>query len=283
MTPMRHWTVVLALAVCPSAASAGSLELAVRAGQVFPFYEQSVHFDPGPFLRATFPNIDVQPVEDLRLEASGGLALSGGLTWYVTDAFGLEGRLDTGDLSVDAQGGRVAVRIPLPPPLPALSTDITIPATVDVERVKPISLNLRVRSPGSFRVYGSGGVSYLPSLSMSVHATFRAGSPIFSRLPLDLANLAVRAEARPEGDGQGGRVGFNAGAGVEWAVGRVVSVEVDARYFRFKEQTLSWSGEPGLTLSPIEQQLLRELLNTLGESRFNPNFFQVTGGVSFRF
>jgi hypothetical protein len=126
-------------------------------------------------------------------------------------------------------------------------------------------------------------VSYLPSLRFSVHSTFRTSTPILLGTPLDLARLAVRAEARPEGDGEGGRVGFNAGGGIEWPLGSRVSAEVDARYFRFKQQTLTWSGEPGLVLSPIEQQLLRELLNSLGEGRFNPNFFQLAGGLTFRF
>ena len=283
MPAMRVWRVVFCASLWPAVASAGSVEIAGRAGQVFPFYEQSFTFDPGPFLRATFPGVSVEPVQDLTLDASGGLALGAGLTWYLSDNFGLEARIDTADLDVNAHDATVSVRIPLPAPFPPISTDVDIPAVVEMERVRPLSLNLRARTPGRFKVYASAGVSYLPSLSFSVHSSFRVAAPIFPGLPLDLAHLAVRAEARPDGDGQGGRVGFNAGGGIEWPVGRRVSIEVDARYFRFKEQTLSWSGEPGLTLTPLEQQLLRELLNTLGEGRFNPNFFQLAGGLSFRF
>lgn len=280
---MRSLIAVICLVIAPGVASAGDFEIAVRAGQVFPFYEQSFRFDPGPFLRATFPGVSVEPVQDLRLEGRGGLAFGGGFTWYPSDHVGLEARVDTADLSVRAQDARVSVRIPLPPPLPSISTDVEIPATIELQRVRPLSLNLKARTAGRFKAYASAGVSYLPSLRFSIHSTFRTSTPILLGAPLDLADLAVRAEARPGGEGQGGRVGFNAGGGVEWPLGGHIFAEVDARYFRFKEQTLSWSGEPGLVLSPIEQQLLRELLNTLGEGRFNPNFFQLAGGLSIRF
>jgi hypothetical protein len=263
-------------------ASASGVEIAVRAGRVFPFYEQSFRFDPGPFLRATFPGVSVEPVRDLRLEARGGLTLGGGLTWYLSDNVGLEARIDTADLDVRAEDAKVSARIPLPAPLPSISTDVEIPATVELERVRPLSLNLRARTAGRLQAHASVGVSYLPSLRFSVHSTFRTSTPILLGAPLDLAHLAVRAEARPQGEGQR-RIGFNAGGGVAWRRGGRVSAEVDARYFRFEQQTLTWSGEPGLVLSPVERQLLRELLNTLGEGRFNPNFFQLTGGLGVRF
>jgi hypothetical protein len=280
---MRSEIAALCFAAVPGMASAGGLEIAVRAGQVFPFYEQSFRFDPGPFLRATFPGVSVEPVEDLRLEGRGGLALGGGVAWYMSDSVGLEARVDTADLSVRARDARVSVRIPLPAPLPSISTDVEIPATVQLERVRPLSLNLRARTTGRVNAHLSAGVSYLPSLRLSIQSTFRTSTPILLGAPLDLAHLAVRAEARPGEDGEGGRVGFNAGGGIAWPLGGRVAAEVDARYFRFKQQTLSWSGEPGLVLSPVEQQLLRELLNTLGEGRFNPNFFQIAGGLSLRF
>jgi len=283
MRVMRPWIAALgAAAAAPALAAAGDVEIAVRAGQVFPFYEQSIRFDPGPFLRATFPGVSVEPVQDLRLEGRGGLALGGGLTWYLSDNLGLEARVDTADVSVRARDAKVRVRIPLPSPLPSFSADVDIPATGELDRLRPLSLNVRARTGGRFKAHASAGVSYLPSLRFSVHSSFLTNVPLFFGAPLDLAHLAVRGEARPEGEGQG-RIGFNGGAGFGWPLGDRVSAEIDGRYFRFREQTLTWSGEPGLTLSPIEQQLLRELLNTLGEGRFNPNFFQVTGGVTIRF
>jgi hypothetical protein len=279
---VRAGIVVAAVAaLCPGWAAAGELELTVRAGKVVPFYEQSFHLDPSPFLQATFPGITAQAVQDLRLEGHGGLALGGGLTWYVAGGFGIEARVDTADVSVTATDALVRLRIPLFPPLPPLTTDIVIPAETDLERLKPVSLNLKARTGGPFRVYASGGVSYLPSLRFTVHSTFRTAAPILGA-PIDLARLSLRAEAQPEGEGEG-RLGYNAGGGFTWPLGSHVSLEADARYFGFRAQTLVWSSEPGVTLSPVEQQLVRQLLDTVGESRFNPNFFQATGGLSLRF
>jgi len=278
---MRLAIAVLCAAAAPAAAAGGELEATVRVGQVVPFYEQSLHLDPGPFLQQTFPGITAQSVQDLRLEGHGGLALGGGLTWYVTGAFGFEARVDTADLSVSADDAVVRLRVPLFPPLPPLTTDVVIAAQTDLERPTPLSLNLKARTGGAFRVYVSGGVSYLPSLRFTVHAAFRTAAPILG-VPIDLARLSLRGEALPEGEGQG-RLGFNAGGGFTWPLGGHLALEADARYFGFKEQTLVWSSEPGVTLNPVEQQLVRQLLDSLGDTKFNPNYFQATAGLSIRF
>jgi hypothetical protein len=86
---MRLALVLLCAATAPGLAEAGDVEVAVRVGQVFPFYQQSFRFDPGPFLRSTFPSVVVDPVRDLRLEGRGGVALGGGLVWYPAGGFGL--------------------------------------------------------------------------------------------------------------------------------------------------------------------------------------------------
>lgn len=264
----------------PALAAAGQVEVAVRAGQVVPFYSQSFHFDPGPFLHSTFPGVVVEPVQDLRLEGRGGLALGGGLTWYAAGGFGLEARVDTADVSVTSVAAVVNVRLPLPAPLPSLSTDIRIPATADLERLRPVSLNLAARTPGNVRLRVSGGVSYLPSLRFSVRTDIETAGPLLANLPI--AQLVVRAEAQPGAQGES-RLGFNTGAGVVWPLSGSVSLEVEARYFRFRRQTLAWTADPGVPLTPIEQQLMRELLVTLGPVSFNPEFFQATAGLTIRF
>jgi hypothetical protein len=123
-------------------------------------------------------------------------------------------------------------------------------------------------------------VSYLPSLRFSVRSAIRTAGPL--RLSLPLAELVVRAEAQPGGEGES-RFGFNAGVGFAWPVSGRLSLEVDARYFRFRRQTLAWTADPGVALSAVEQRLMRELLVNLGPVRFNPEFFQATGGLSLRF
>ncbi len=277
---MRLAIAVICAAVSPALAAAGEVEAAVRAGQVFPFYKQTVHFDPGSFLRSTFPNVVVEPIQDLGLEGRGGLALGGGLTWYAAGGVGLEARVDTADVSVRSVDAMVRVRLPLPPPLPSLSTDVTIPATADLQRLRPVSLNLAARTSGNVKVHVSGGVSYLPALRFSVRSDIRAAGPLLANVPL--AHLVVRAEAQPGGQGES-RLGFNAGAGLAWPLSGRLSLEVDARYFRFRRQTLAWTADPGVPLTPIEQQLTRELLVTLAPVSFNPEFFQATGGLRIRF
>jgi len=208
------------------------------------------------------------------------LAFGGGLTWYAAGGVGLEARVDTADVSVRSVDAIVRVRFPLPPPLPSLSTDVNIPATADLQRLRPVSLNLAARTPGNVKVRVSGGVSYLPSLRFSVRSDIRAAGPLVANLPL--AHLLVRAEAQPGGEGES-RLGFNAGAGVAWPLSGRLSLEVDARYFRFRRQTLAWTADPGVPLTPVEQQLMRELLVALAPVSFNPEFFQATGGLSLRF
>ena len=277
---MRLWIAAVCASVSPALATAGEVEAAIRAGQVFPFYKQTVHFDPGPFLRSTFPGVIVDPVQDLRLEGRGGLALGGGITWYAAGGLGLEARVDTADVSVRSVDAIVRVRLPLPPPLPSLSTDVTVPATADLQRLRPMSLNLAARTSGNVKVHVSGGVSYLPSLRFSVRSDIQAAGPLLANLPL--AHLVVRAEAQPGGQGEG-RLGFNAGTGFAWPLSGRLALEVDARYFRFRRQTLAWTADPGVPLTPVEQQLMRELLVTLAPVSFNPEFFQATGGLSLRF
>jgi hypothetical protein len=277
---MRLALVLLCAATAPGLAEAGEVEVAVRAGQVFPFYQQSFRFDPGPFLRSTFPSVVVDPVRDLRLEGRGGLALGGGLAWYPAGAFGLEARIDTAAVSVTPIDALLRVRLPLPSSLPPVSTDLAIPASADLKRLRPVSLNAVGRTAGNVRLYVSGGVSYLPSLRFSVRSNIRAAGPLLPSLPL--ARLAVRAEAQPGGQGEG-RLGFNAGGGFAWPRSGRLFLEVDARYFRFRRQTLVWTADSGVALAPVEQQLLRQLLVTLGPVKFNPEFFQATGGLSLRF
>jgi hypothetical protein len=141
-------------------------------------------------------------------------------------------------------------------------------------------LNLAARTSGNVKVRVSGGFSYLSALRFSVRSGIQAAGPLLANLPL--AHLVVRAEAQPGGQGEG-RLGFNAGAGFAWPLSARLSLEVDTRYFRFRRQTLAWTADPGVALSPVEQQLMRQLLVTLGPVKFNPEFFQATGGLSLRF
>jgi len=277
---MHRAIAIFFMAAWPAALAAGEVEVVVRAGQVVPFYSQSFHFDPGPFLSSTFRGIVVEPIQDLRLEGRGGLALGGGLTWFVAGGLGVEGRIDTAGVSVTSTDAVVNVRLPLPAPLPSISSDVRIPAAADLERLRVLSLNLAAHTPGSIRLRLSGGLSYLPSLRFSVRSDIQAQGPVLSVLPL--AHIVLRAEAEPGGEGES-RLGLNGGAGLSLPLSNRVSLDVEARYFRFRRQTLAWSVDPGVTLSPLAQQIVHGLLATLHPVSFNPEFFQATAGLSITF
>jgi len=118
---MRIAGLGLALALDPPAAAAGELELTLRGGPTFPFYEQRLRHDPR---LPSFPvaGIRVQQSGAFELRATGGLAAGATLTWHPGRLVGIEARLDTAGLDAEATGVRFDARLELPPPLPALST-----------------------------------------------------------------------------------------------------------------------------------------------------------------
>ena len=270
------------LCLAPLAASAGELELSAHAGAVFPFYEETFEFDPGGLPGLPFGTTVTQ--EDVfRLDARGGLALGLSASWQFSDWFGVEGRLDTADVSVNMTGARYRIVTELPGPIPDLVNELDLGSgDADLRRILPLSLNLRARTSGRTRVGASAGVSYLPAFKIGIRseATFRAVSPI----PFEIASaeLALDAEALPEDEGQG-RVGFNAGAFVQFDVGAHLALQIEGRYFHFQEQTLTWE-QPEIDPLPFPANILvDQLAERLEPVEFNPTFFQVTAGLSVRF
>ena len=100
---------------------------------------------------------------------------------------------------------------------------------------------------------------------------------------VEVAEILVPAEALPDDEGDG-RWGVNAGIGLQHRIGPRLQVQADGRYFRFQRQTLHW-GEPEGTgaLTPVQDQLVREITARLDPVRFNPTFFQATAGVALSF
>jgi hypothetical protein len=264
-------------------AEAGEFELALYAGKVVPFYDQTFTYDPGP-LPVSVPGLSVEQRGTFHLEGSGALALSGGATWFFSGPAGLEARIDTADVSVPVTGARYRVRIDLPPPLPTLSQDVDLGGgEVDLERLRPLSLNLRVRTTGRPRVSASGGVSYLPAFRFL--AVQRVAVPDLDPRGRDLELVRVRlgAEAAPEAEGEG-RLGVNAGAALHFPVARRVSLGVEARYFHFQKATLRWGrAATDLPLPGLQELLVQRIEEVLEPVRFNPTFFHAAAGLSISF
>jgi opacity protein-like surface antigen len=272
--------------LAPAAAAASDGEITAWVGPAFPFYEQSFAFDPGP-LSPGIPGTSLAQRGQFTLDARGGLALGAAAAWHFSPHVGLELRLDTADVHVRTQGARYALTARLPPPLPPILTREVDLGTgdVDVERVRPISLNLRVRSGGGTRFTASAGGSWMPRFRFVAHQAIGLGLPgLTGAVPFpDLASVALTAEALPGQEGEG-RLGFNAGAGLQHRVGGRVWLRVEGRYFRFQRQTLHWSrAESDILLPVLEDALLRQIERSLQPARFNPTFFQATAGVVFTF
>jgi hypothetical protein len=280
---MRLSGLVAALWLAPVAGTAGELELIAHAGPTFPFYDQAFEFDPG--VLAGLPgNVTVEQQDIFRLEGRGGLALGAAAAYQFSPWLGLEARVDTADIRVRITGARYLIGVDLPTPLPDLSSELDLSSgDADLERIHPLSLNLRARSEGRMRVGVSAGVSYLPSFRFVIAqgARLQALEPL--PLPPVSAVVSLPAEALP-GERDQGRLGVNAGLFVQVGVNERVSLQAEGRYFHFRKQTLFW-GTPQIDprLPVVEQTIVEGIASRLEPAEFNPTFFQLTAGLAVRF
>ena len=237
---------ILAL-LSPAGAVAGELELGVFAGPSIPTYEQTFNYNPGEFSFPTpLPGVSIAQQGSFGLTAKGGLAAGASLAFFATDAIGIEARVDTVGLRVDATGVKYDVTVSNSLlPIPPFTANLELPpGVVDVDRLTPISLGLKLRTPGRVRLVISAGGSYLPEVSATATQSLAVGLTRFIP-PLDVAQASIRATARP-GEGQG-RWGVTGGVGLQVPLGAKASLQVEARAFRFRSRPStgsSWSPPP---------------------------------------
>ena len=257
------------------AASAGDLELAAHAGSALPSYGQSFRLDPG--LIPLPPGVSIEQEGVFRLDARGGLAVGGGLTWYLAGPVGLEARLDSAGVDVRTQEARFTVELRPPAPLPPVVVSVEPTGSVDLDRLTPVSLNFKVCTPGRLRFALSAGASWLLPVSFTVTQTIGLG------LGGAGAGITIPAFTLRASGGIDGAIGVNAGAGLQIAVGGKVSLSAEGRFFYFPERTLTWTRLDDRSLSASELALAQELLSRLGPVEFSPSFFQATAGIAVRF
>jgi hypothetical protein len=278
----------VALCAVASPLAAGEFEASLFAGYTYPFYSQTFTYDPGP-VDIPIPNLTVQQTGTFSIDAKGGLSIGGSATYFLADAVGIELRLDTANINADPKPATYRVRAEVPP-LPAVTTNLDLGAgTVDVDTLKPISLNLRLRTPGPVRFIASGGISYLPTFGVRVSQTLGLGVTTVNLQTqrLEVGTLAFRAVIDPATNPDpalqsNSRWGLNAGAGFQFG-GERASLVVEARYFHFPEREVAWEKDDSRPLSAVEQLLLTAVQNRLPSLRFEPNFVQATAGISIRF
>src|SRR5688572_1745073 len=212
MTRAIPAAVVILLTVAPAARA--DWEIAIHGGPTFPFYQQSFAFDPGPIGGGAGTIVSQEGLYEL--DGRGGISAGAALAFHPHDAVGLELRVDTADVDVRTGGSSYRVRVPVPPFGTIDSTLSFTEGEGDLERLRPVSLNLRLRSPGTFRFTASGGVSYLPSFRFAIRQPLSAGLG-GSGPQLEIAEILVPAEALPEEEGDG-RWGVNGGVGFQYQV-----------------------------------------------------------------
>jgi len=274
--------VLLALVASAAPARAGSFELSAHLGRSLPTYDKTFSYDPGLAV-SSIPGVTVTQDGSFTLNADGGLAVGGAATFYFAGILGLEGRLDTADVKVNVTNPVFHVRADLPSPLPDISEDLTLAqGSADLGRLRPLSLNLKLRTSGRVRFTVSAGGSYLPDFHFSLTQPLALGVTNVTPHDITVGTLAYRADAAPVGEGQG-RFGVNAGAGLQIALGDRAALVVEGRAFAFQKQTLSWRRVDSRPLSPVEAGLAAELERRLHPIEFNPTFIQATAGIAITF
>ncbi len=286
-----------AAALLPLTASADTnVDLALYLGRSFPGYSQTMTYDPGPVtLNPPIPGLVISQSGAFTLEGSGALTVSGGVTLYFGGIVGIEGRYDTVRVNVaeTAPSYGVSVTLPgIPQPVTA-SLDLGL-GTVDVSTLKPWSLNLKLRTPGSgVRFFASGGISHLPSFDFTVSQRIGLGVTGVNLITRQatIASVGISGALTPVASPDGGATpsggaskwGGNLGGGLQFSLGRNITLVTEARYFYFPSQKFEWTVSTDRILSSIEQKLLDATLTRVPQVEFKPRFFQVTGGITISF
>jgi hypothetical protein len=261
---------------------AGDFEISGFVGLSAPTYSQTFSYQPPP--PPTVSGIRIDQRGDFELKATGGTAFGGAVAFFPVPAVGIEARLDTADMNLETQNASYVVGVSLPQPIGNVSTELDLPnAEVDLERPRPVSLNVRVRVPGTVSVGLSGGLSYLPSLKVRVVQPLAITSSLLDLVGgrVDVGEVPVVATADPTVEGS--RLGGNLGLGLAVEVGETVSLAVEARGFYFKEHRLTWSRADNQPLNAVEEIVVDEALRALPAVEFKPIFFNVTAGLTLRF
>lgn len=272
---------LVVLLAIPSLAAAGGVELAGFAGYTFPFYSQTFNYDPGP-ITVPIPGVAIQQSGAFQLNASGGLAAGGSLTLYPAEAIGIEFRIDSASVKVESQPATFDVNVTLPAPLDPLKSQLVLDAgTVELNSGKPLSLNLKLRTTGSTKLFASGGVSKLGDMAFSLRQPLAIGVTVVNLVTQNLEIPTIELKATPTSTGSSW--GGNLGIGVQIPLGEHGGLLLEARGFYFPTQTIDWEPVIEEPLGPVASQLLNRVLDSLDTVEFKPWWVQATIGVSYRF
>jgi hypothetical protein len=246
--------------------AAQGFDLTFFVGRAFPTYDERLALrPPTPSVPGVDITVDGSPV----LEADGGPVIGGALA-FEWGILGIEGRLDATDVAFDLTGARYNLR-GTQPPFEGITARITISdGRFEADRIGLLSGNVRIRTPGPIGLVVSGGLSYLPdisvtgSLPLSVEVTGIPVEPGFT------PRITLRAAPGQSDD----RWGVNGGAGLR--LGGRVALMGEVRVFYFQDYELRFGLENG-------PDILDDLIADLAPVRFDPVFVNAQVGVTFKF
>jgi hypothetical protein len=281
---MRKALVPLVAALAaPAAVSAAELELAGYAGYSFPFYSQTFAYHPGP-IEIPIPGVEVEQGGEFELKAKGGATFAGGLTFYATEGFGLELRLDSVGVTIETPSNTYSVRADLPSPHDPVVADLDLTrGTGEVHGLRPWSLNVKLRSWGeSIRFTASGGLSRLGNLELAIDQTVALGvvAVNLETNELQIATFRLHGATPAEGESSWGG---NLGLGIQINIGERGALVLEGRGFYFPERTIEWEPDGAQALPPPQDELLERVLERLDPIELKPWWAQATIGFAIRF
>ena len=263
---LMTWLLALAFGTGMAApASAQNLDLTVFAGLAYPLYDERLILRPGGI---SIPGVEVTNTINPELKGDGG-AVFGAALALEFGIIGFEGRVDSVDAAIDFSGARFDLRGTEFPFQGVTASIVANAGRFDADRLAILSFNLRLRTPGPVGIIASGGLSYLPDITVSGSVPLAVESPQLPPLGIN-AGLTLRATPGQSEH----RFGVNGGIGVR--LGGNVGVIGEVRGFYFREYDLRF----GTTSGP---QLLDDLLAEADSVGFEPVFFNAQIGLSFRF
>ena len=245
---------------------AQQFDLTLFVGRAFPTYDERLTLrPPTPVL----PGIDTSVVGSPLIKADGGSVFGGALALEF-GILGIEGRVDATDVSLELTGAQYNFR-GTEPPFEGLHASLAVSdGRFDADRIPILSFNARLRTPGPVALVASGGLSYLPDITLKGSIPLHVEVPGIPGLPVSDVALTLRAVPGESTH----RWGVNGGAGLR--VGRRVALIGEVRVFYFQEYQLHFASENG-------GEILGELIDGLAPVRFKPIFVNAQVGVTFRF
>ena len=246
-------------------AAAQTVDVTLFMGAAYPRYDERLTFRPGT---PSIPGVEITAGTSPVLTADGGLVLGGAVTFEL-GVIGIEGRFDSIDAAIDFSGARYDLRGTSFPFEGLTATLAASAGTFEADRISIWSVNARFRTPGPIGLTLSGGLSYLPEITVDGSVPLQVNAPQLPPLGFD-AELTLRAAPGQSGH----RFGVNGGAGIR--VGGRVALIGEVRGFYFRDYDLRFATSSG-------PELLDGLLAEADPVRFSPVFINAQAGIAFRF